>query len=146
MSYATIEEAWGGFGKSPSLAGSLAGSPAPSVAGSPAPKPKRTPSAARSPPPATTFEDGQKYVRVVYARYGIKGVLELLGEDISKRLCGKKRRPRGVDEAKKRNNWFNLTPEKMVLLIVVLLGALALMDGFGGSFGTRGSSSSPPPW
>lgn len=137
MSYATIEEAWGGFGKQQRQ---LSPSPTPA----PAPKPKP------SPPAAPTFEEGQKFVRAVYARHGIGGVLELLGEDISKRLCGKKRRRRGGVEPPSRNggggnNWFDLTPEKTLLLIIILLGAFALLDGFSISPGARGSSS-PPPW
>lgn len=140
MSYATIEEAWGGFGKQQRQP-----SPAPSPAPTPTPKPKP------SPPAATTFEEGQKYVRAVYARHGIGGVLELLGEDISRRLCGKKRRRRreGVEPPSRNvggNSWFDLTPEKTLLLVIILLGAFALLDGFSISPGPRGSSSSPPPW
>lgn len=129
MSYATIEEAWGGLGKeTPPMT--------PRVV---APK-----QAVEKPAPGVTFEDGRKYVRAVYAQYGLKGVLELLGEDVSKRLCG------GLVGGKRRkvtlqteSDWFTLTPEKMLLLIVVLFGAIALVDGLGGNANQNGS---PPPW
>lgn len=129
MSYATIEEAWGGLGKETPPA-------TPRIA---APK-----QAIEKPAPGVTFEDGRKYVRAVYAQYGLKGVLELLGEDVSKRLCGgliggKRRRV----TLKSETDWFTLTPEKMLLLIVVLFGAIALVDGLGSKTAQGGS---PPPW
>lgn len=128
MSYATIEEAWGGLGKQTPPA-------SPRIA---APK-----QAVEKPAPGVTFEDGRKYVRAVYAQYGIKGVFELLGVDISKKLCGTSGKRRIRTAERKSVDWFTLTPEKMLLLVVALFGAIALVDGFG-SKTTQGGS--PPPW
>jgi hypothetical protein len=134
MSYATIEEAWGGLGKQvPKVA------ERPFVQKPAAIKQKPVPRA------GITFDDGRKYVRAVYAQYGIKGIMELLGVDISKRLCGN---GSGSNKVRQRvkSDWFDaLTPEKMLLILACVFGAVFLLDGFSGTSAT-GSNSSPPPW
>lgn len=152
MSYATIEEAWGGFGtqqepqeqpkrrmttqRRVSKPQKRTRSPKQPVSG---PKP-----AAFHGQNPVLFRDGQEFIRGVYAKYGIDGVMELLGKDISARLCGRgKTRP--------RTNLLSslgsgpLTFEKVLWGIAILFGVAILFDALFKN-GGGGGNSSPPPW
>lgn len=149
MSYATIEEAWGGLGPQPS--------PSPLPAAEPShpkrrrlvkPKRKHAKPASRGPSPAVfhgqnpvVFRDGQAFVRGVYSRYGIEGVMELLGTDVVDRLCG-----RGKTRTRKDGTWSlggPITFEKVLLGLAVLFCGAVLFEAMSKS---GGGNASPPPW
>ncbi len=141
MSYATIEEAWGGLGPAPET-------PPPPQRRRERVKPKKKPP--RGPKPAAshgmglpTLRDGQAFVQAVFAKYGIGGVKELLGQDISSRLCGHRKNTR-------KNDLWSLngpmTFEKTLLILAVLFGGAIMLNALFKPSGIGGGGASPPPW
>ncbi len=147
MSYATIEEAWGGLGPAPEEE-----TPVPRIApvsrprrrvAKPRPKPRP-----RGPKPVVIhgqdppmFRDGQAFVQAVYAKYGVGGIKELLGKDISSRLCGHRRK-----NARKDDLWSlhgPMTFEKTLLILAVLFGGAMVLNAL---FKPSSVGGSPPPW
>lgn len=121
MTYATIEEAWGlkTLGRDPDA-----------TMTKPVKKKSlkyfRPPSAFVSDTPhrpVPTVRDVQKFVAGLYSKSGVKGVIQLLGPQISRAMCGDK-----VVDAK---SWFSSMledPEKMLIVLAVLFGVIVLLD------------------
>lgn len=148
MSYATIEEAWGGL------------APAPEETQTPQlQSPRRAPKRIRprvsrpkprqrGPKPVVIhgqdppmFRDGQAFVQAVYAKYGVAGIRELLGKDITSRLCGHRK------SARKNDLWSlhgPMTFEKTLLILAALFGGALLLNALFKPAGSVGGS--PPPW
>lgn len=149
MSYATIEEAWGGLGmqqERPKTTPVTPVTPTPVrrerrvVRRKSKPRPRGPKPAAFHGQNPVLFRDGQEFIRGVYAKYGIDGVMELLGKDISERLCGRgKTRPRA--------NFGSgpITFEKVLWGIAIVFGSAILFNALFKT-GGGGGSASPPPW
>jgi len=132
MAYATIEEAWGlkSFAseerprkrvvvKTPRVT-------SPRVTSPRVTSPRMTsPSAfVSSTPhrPVPTVRDVQKFIAGLYAKSGASGVIQLLGPQISKALCGK---------AADARSWLSSLledPEKMLMILAVLFGVIVMLD------------------
>jgi hypothetical protein len=119
MAYATIEEAWGlkSFARESSRPEKRVVIKTPPI--------KRPPAFESSTPhrPVPTVRDVQKFIAGLYAKSGASGVIQLLGPQISKALCGK--------AAANGKSWLSSLledPEKMLMILAVLFGVIVLLD------------------
>jgi hypothetical protein len=119
MAYATIEEAWG----LKSFARESSSRPEKRVVIK-TPPIKRPPAFESSTPhrPVPTVRDVQKFIAGLYAKSGASGVIQLLGPQISKALCGK------AADAKSWLSSLLEDPEKMLMILAVLFGVIVLLD------------------
>jgi hypothetical protein len=120
MTYATIEEAWGlkTLGRDPDA-----------TMTKPVKKKSlkyfRPPSAFVSETPhkpVPTVRDVQKFIAGLYAKTGAKGVIQLLGPQISQAICGK------AADAKSWLSSLLEDPEKMLIILAALFGLIVLLD------------------
>lgn len=126
MAYATIEEAWGlkSFSKNTPTR-TLERPQKRVVVKTPRVPRVSSPSAFVSETPhrpVPTVRDVQKFIAGLYAKSGASGVIQLLGPQISKAICGK-----AVDA----RSWLSSLledPEKMLIILAVLFGVIVLMD------------------
>jgi len=118
MAYATIEEAWGlkSFARESSRPEKRVVIKTPPI--------KRPPAFESSTPhrPVPTVRDVQKFIAGLYAKSGASGVIQLLGPQISKALCGK------AADAKSWLSSLLEDPEKMLMILAVLFGVIVLLD------------------
>jgi hypothetical protein len=124
MAYATIEEAWGlkSFARESSRPEKRVVIKTPPIKRPPVISPSAF---ASSTPhrPVPTVRDVQKFIAGLYAKSGASGVIQLLGPQISKALCGK--------AAANGKSWLSSLledPEKMLMILAVLFGVIVLLD------------------